>query len=608
MSVPDSSRILPPATAVFLEQIADIPGAVGGEMFTYASSVLLPATGWSKENFLSRLTSDLSQPQNLGILERSQEDQARGVFTPFSFSLTANGGERVNILALPRPGRTPHGKKVTTVSLAAQAAGGVQPPAVVAEQSRVLRLFDVMPAYVILIDSEYTIRFSNRVGRRLFGPIVGTPCYTALYGRDTPCVPCQPISVLTENTAKVHEWVNSKINTAFRAHSYPFEDTEGKKLVLQIGLNITAGVRARHALDLSEQRYRSIADNLTMGLALVDPPLNVVTLNPMMESWFGESAVRGVPICEILHQRCCDEEDGVCVFRKVLASRKNQEKEFELPTANGETRYFRLIACPIVTRGKTVQAIVMMLEDMTDRRNLAKRVQQIQRLEAMGTLAAGIAHEINQPLSALHLYASGLEMLLEQGGASSERVLERLTLILAQAEKIRQIISHMRALVMQEETPPVVATSIVRAVTDALDLVGEQMREHGITVLLDLDEATPAVLATPVQLEQIVINLLVNAMHALDTMAREGKRIRIATELGEGKVYLLIVDNGPGIDDVLDQMFDPFFTTKSAHSGMGLGLSIAHAFVSGWGGTIDAQPNVGESGACFRVTLPVAGK
>ena len=599
-------RILPPATASFLEQIADIPEVVGPDMFTYAASVVLPATGWHSDGFVARLAEELSQPQNLGILERAREEQQRGGFSPFSFSLSTAKGGRTNFLALPRPGLTPHGKPTVLVSLAAQAGSGPH-ESFLKEQSGILRLFDVLPAYVVLIDKQRVIRFSNRVGRRLFGHIVGMPCYRALHGRDEPCETCVPFSVLEDNAVSAYEWVNSRINTAFRTHSYPFDDVEGNRLLLQIGLNITAGVRARHALDLSEQRYRSIAENLTMGLALIDPQLNVVTLNPRMEAWFGEEAARGTSICELLHQRCCEEDDAVCLFRKVLADRKNHEKEFELRTAGGETRHFRLMGCPIISRGTEVRAIVMMLEDTTDRHDLAVRMQQVQRLEAMGTLAAGIAHEINQPLSALHLYASGLQMLLEQDTATSpDRIFERLTLILTQADKIRQIISHMRALVMQEEAPAVSPSSLRHAVSGALDLVGAQLRGHGIQVEVAIDDNVPDVMANPVQLEQVVINLLVNAMHALDTVERKEKHIRITAGGRSGEAYLLVADNGPGIESVRDRMFDPFFTTKEAHMGMGLGLSIVHAFISGWGGTIDALPNIAGPGAVFRITMHVA--
>jgi len=380
--------------------------------------------------------------------------------------------------------------------------------------------------------------------------------------------------------------------------------------VLQVGINITAGVRARHALDLSEQRYRSIAENLTIGLALVNPDGALITLNPKMQEWFGEKAAKGVSIEDILQNKCCGspEKEERCILHVVLQEKRTAERDFRL-LHTGAERSFRLVACPILTRTRQIRAIVIMLEDITDRQNLASRLQQVQRLEALGSLAGGIAHEINQPLSALHLYASGMQMLIEQGAVTPEQILERLALILNQADKIRQIISHMRALVMQEENPPLANVCVANAVNDALGLVGAQLFDHGIRVLLNMPEDLPRVTANAVQLEQVVINLLVNAMHALDSLPQEpegGKQIHISVSTTKAQMLLLqMKDNGPGIAGIHSKVFDPFFTTKDAHTGMGLGLSIVHAFVASWGGSVEAGDNHEGPGALFSILLPL---
>ena len=600
---------LPPdsLTADFLRQIADSPRDGGVLSFTYAASIILPETGWAAAEFERRLRLDLDRPQNQRILGQAKKEQRDGSFLPFSFSLTAESGARSDFLALPRP-ESPGSPPVTAITAQSAPVGGS-----FSSNEEVFKLLELFPAYVLLIDKEYTVRFSNRAARQIFGQINGKKCHQALRDSVGPCLSCPPFGLLTDKAIKVHEWVNPRTNTAFRTHSYPFEDRNGVPLILQIGINITAGVRARHALDMSEQRYRSIAENLTMGLALVDPSLKIVTLNPRMVEWFGKNAVKGASIEDLLHFKCCagQKDPGGCIFRTLLADRSNQETEFRLDLHTGEERFFRLVACPILTRSRQVRAVVIMLEDVTERRNMAARMQQMQRLEALGSLAGGIAHEINQPLSALHLYASGMQMLLEKGSTSPEQILERLALILAQADKIRQIISHMRALVMQEENPPRTAVLVSDAVADAMSLVGTQLRDHAITVALDVPESLPPVSVNAVQLEQVVINLLVNAMHALDALAatdepREKHIAVTASPDGDGTLKLRVSDNGPGLGALHSRIFDPFFTTKDSHLGMGLGLSIVHAFVTSWGGTIEAGDNPGVPGATFTVTLPLA--
>ncbi|MDL2210687.1 PAS domain S-box protein, partial [Desulfovibrio sp. OttesenSCG-928-O18] len=579
----DAFPPLSPAASAFMHQIADSSSAAGPS-FSYAASVVLPVTGWAREEFLPRFCSDLALPHNEQALVRAVAKQKEGSFIPFSFSLTAATGEIIHFLALPRPETGKDGETRVVTSLAAQPAQAQQAvgrnnAAPLDRESPIFKLLDVLPAYVVLIDKNHTVRFSNRVARQLFGRIEGKTCYAALRDAKEPCVPCAPFRLFSDNAIKVHDWINTRTNAAFRAHSYPFAAGDGQMYIMQVGINITAGVRARNALDLSEQRYRSIAENLTMGLALVDANFQAITLNPKMEEWFGPSAVKGASIADLLQNTCCDGGDGpALIFAKVVTYKENQEGQFRLALHTGEERHFRIVASPMLTHAKQIRAIVIMLEDITDRLNLTSRIQQFQRLEALGSLAGGIAHEINQPLSALHLYASGMQMLLEQDPHTpSERILERLSLILTQTEKIRLIINHMRALVMQEENPPVTAVNVKEAVDEAMSLVGVQLHDHGVSVSTDIPDDLPFAAANAMQLEQVVINLLVNAMHALDTLEMQEKTVRVTAEAPEeGGVVLRVIDNGPGLGGLRARVFDPFFTTKDSDQGMGLGLSIVH--------------------------------
>lgn len=607
----DALRSLSIAAAAFVRQIADSPAAGDNASFSYAESVVLPVTGWAREEFLPFLVRDLSLPHNERVLARAFENQGDGSYSPFSFSLQATSGSRIHFLALPRPETGKDGGTRVVTSLAAQPAQGIQTGRAdpIGGNGPVFKLLSVLPAYVVLIDKNHVIRFSNRVARQLFGRIEGKPCYVGFHDLTEPCSPCPPFRLFSDNAIKVHDWISSRTNAAFRTHSYAFEAADGQMYILQVGINITAGVRARSALDLSEQRYRSIAENLAMGLALVDPRLKAITLNPKMEEWFGPSAVKGASIADLLQSTCCDGGDGpALLFAKVLTYKENQDGQFRLALRTGEERHFRIVASPILTRAGQLRAIALMLEDITDHLNFASRIQQIQRLEALGSLAGGIAHEINQPLSALHLYASGMQMLLEQDPETPPaRILERLSLILAQTDKIRQITNHMRALVMQEENPPMSAVNVREAVDGAMSFVGTQLRDHGITVTADIPGSLPPAAANAMQLEQVLINLLINAMHALDTREAREKTIRVTAEAPEENgVILRVIDNGPGLGMLRNRVFDPFFTTKEPHQGMGLGLSIVHAFVTSWGGSVEAADNPDRSGATFTVRIPRA--
>ncbi|GHV53105.1 histidine kinase [Deltaproteobacteria bacterium] len=606
-------KAISPTVAAFLQQISDT--YTDNNFFLgYAQSVILPATGWEKENFLFLLTRDLSSPANEALLTKAQEKQQAGIFQPFSFNLTTVAGKRASFLALPRPGTRLDGNARIVVSLAAQTPHllrSKQETSPFDQSSPVFKLLDILPAYVMLIDEKHKILFSNRLARQLFGKTDDKSCYQALHHFDAPCAQCPPFSIFSHNRLRVHDWINAQMNAAFRTHSYPFQAAGGKTYILQIGINITAGVHARNALDLSEKRYRSIAENLAVGLALVDTNFRIITLNPRMVDWFGPYALKGASLADLLQNTCVDGPDGpALLFASVLTYKNNLEREFTLALQTAEERHFRLVLSPILTGNKHIRAIVIMLEDVTDNRNLAARLLRVQRLEALGSLAAGISHEINQPLSALQLYASGMQMLLENSPETPvELVQERIALILAQADKIGQIVSHMRALVMQEENPPPTPIRVTDAVSAAMGLVGMQMRDHDVAVIIDLPENLPLVMANLMQMEQVVINLLVNAMHALNTVERSAKTIRITAEIHEGGlVTVRFTDNGPGLGSIQQHIFDPFFSTKESPLSMGLGLSIVLAFVTSWGGVIDAANNAETPGATFSITLHEAEK
>ncbi len=604
-------RRLPPPVAALLAQIADTPGA--------PHAVILPQTGWPEAEFLPRLVGELSTPGNLSVLEREMHRRAAAAPTPYSLSLRGETGTSVELLVTPRPLRgaaqAASGKdgaepvlcaSLTATPLSSLSSEGPAPAWT--ERTRLLNLLDRLPAYVVLLGPDYSIRYENRGFRQLFGPGVGRPCYEVIRGQNRPCALCPPFDVFDSRTLCVYDWACPERRSAFRIYSYPFEDVDGSPLVLKLGIDITSGVRAQEALSISEGRYRSITDNLTLGIAVLDRALGITASNPRLREWFGDAAASGGLLCHMLAEHC-GEDNARCPGCACLATfRDGQTHEWRLEATarSGGRRSYRLTSCPILAGDGGVDSVIVMLEDETDRLRVEERLQRARKLEAMGTLATGIAHEINQPLSALQLYAGSLEMLAEKDRAPDrETLLARLSLILGEAARIRDIIDHMRALVAHGDAA-LTPTQVEAAVDRALGLVGAQLRAHRVTVERVLPPDLPAVRANPVQLEQVVINLVVNAMHALD--AKEwadspDRRIRIEAS-SPGRVLLTVSDNGPGLQGLEDRVFDPFFTTKDPHKGLGLGLAIVHSFVESWGGEISVSG--GEppmTGAAFTLAL-----
>lgn len=249
-------------------------------------------------------------------------------------------------------------------------------------------------------------------------------------------------------------------------------------------------------------------------------------------------------------------------------------------------------------------AVVATFRDVTDTRDLGEKLARHQRLVTTGTLAAGVGHEINNPLtSTITNLGVAIEELEEIAGASPSQRLREIVALLVDAreggERVRRIVRGLKSLVREEtELLPVNVNKIVRT--------SIQMANHELftraSVELELGEV-PFILADEPRLTQIVINLLVNAGQAFTEPDPSQNRVVVRTRVDDS-VWIEVADNGPGIEPaILPRIYDPFFTTKPVGTGMGLGLAIAHVNVTTLEGEITCESTVGE-GTTFRVRLP----
>jgi len=233
----------------------------------------------------------------------------------------------------------------------------------------------------------------------------------------------------------------------------------------------------------------------------------------------------------------------------------------------------------------------------------AKEAQaRAEKLSSLGTMAAGISHEINQPLNSIKILSSGMLYALQAGEyPTPDEIGSVVQGISGQADRISNIITHMRSLIRGDGNL-VVPCEINKAVEQALGIVGTQVMNHGIALRKELAEGLPLISVAPTALEEVVINLVINAMQALDKTDRPEKWIGIRTRSGDG-VILEVSDNGPGIKkEVLEKIYDPFFSTKEGCDNLGLGLPMVHTIISSCGGTIDVITN--ENGTTFTICIP----
>lgn len=215
-----------------------------------------------------------------------------------------------------------------------------------------------------------------------------------------------------------------------------------------------------------------------------------------------------------------------------------------------------------------------------------------EKLASVGQLAAGVAHEIGNPLAAV----SGYNDLLIDGGLEADDQRDLLERTRAQLLRIRQIIRKLLDF-SRNETETIEATSVLKCVGEAVELVGALPRSKGVAFEVTPQDAV--VHAAPAELVQVLVNLMINAIDALQGVSHP--TIRVAVLPGEGQTSVVVADNGPGVpENIRTRIFDPFFTTKDPGEGTGLGLAICSKILERAGATIELQ---GDTGSTFRLTL-----
>jgi PAS domain S-box-containing protein len=304
---------------------------------------------------------------------------------------------------------------------------------------------------------------------------------------------------------------------------------------------------------------------------------------------------------------------------------QNKDGEQLVVDQQGEEHIIQMNSHTILDRDDKLAGTLLIFSDITEKRQVeaelrSKQMQLIQssRMATLGEMATGVAHELNQPLNHIGLLATRLARRVQRRPSVEAEDMsllrEKLKVIQEQVTRAAKIIDHLRTF-GRAEPAPLKEISIAEAVQGALQLTGEQLRLHNIELVVDIPEDLPPARGDVARLEQVLINLIVNARYALDEYALEleasGKAERYSKRLilrgltaDDGvSVMIEVEDNGPGMsEDVAARVFEPFFTTKEVGTGTGLGLSISYGIVREFGGmlTVETEP---DNGSIFTINL-----
>lgn len=471
---------------------------------------------------------------------------------------------------------------------------------------------------IVVIDERGNIRSVNSATERLFG-----------YGADE--LTGRNVNILMpEPYASAHDsYLANYLGTGRRKIIGIGREVEGRRkdgsvfpMDLLVGeakaggetifVGIIRDISERKAAEAArrdgELRLRSILDTVPDAIIVIDERGLVQSFSPAAERLFGYKAaeIAGKNVNMLMPSPYREAHDGyldryrktgerriIGIGRVVVGRRKNGET-FPMELAVSEF---------VVADGRYFTGFV---RDLTEQQEAARRLQDLQsellhasRLSVMGQMASTMAHELNQPLTAIVNYLEAARTMLTQAPDRPERIGELMQRAAAQAERAGGVIRQLRQFVSKGETERS-RENLNTLVEEALAIAMVGARQTGVRVTLELDHELPPVLCNPVQIQQIIINLARNAVEAMEEI--DTRELTIATCARSDSVEVTVADTGQGlVAEVAERLFEPFLTTK--RNGMGLGLSISREIAEAHNGRLVAAARPG-GGTEFRLTLP----
>jgi hypothetical protein len=339
----------------------------------------------------------------------------------------------------------------------------------------------------------------------------------------------------------------------------------------------------------------NIVESIHVGILAADLDDRVDSWNSQIERLTGISRIDAVghKLSELLPEDLCEALDP----SRAVASVHNIYKFVLRPSTPGlDAVTLNIAAAPLIARDGAHIGRLIIFEDITDRAELERRLMQADKLSSIGLLAAGVAHEVNTPLAVISTYA---QMLAKQISGDTEKapLLEK---IAKQTFRASEIVNSLLNF-SRTSTTEFAMVDLNKVISETVTLLEHQLGKAHIEVKLALDERLPRIRGNPGKLQQVFLNLFLNARDAMEN----GGTLAVKTARSQDRqVRVTVADSGAGIAaENLTRIFDPFFTTKAAKKGTGLGLSVSYGIVKEHGGEIEAASDLG-AGTRFELSFP----
>jgi histidine kinase len=471
-------------------------------------------------------------------------------------------------------------------------------------------LFERVPCIITVQDRNYKLIRYNKEFYEKFKPQAGATCYAAYKGRKEKCVICPVERTFEDGLSHFSEerGVNKDgTPTHWIVNTSPIKDENGEIVAaMEMSLDVTQTKILEEELEKTEKKYYAIFDNIPNPVFVLDmDTLEILDCNTSVEGIYGYTKEEMIEksFLELFGK---EEQDH---YRELIKTTSviNQVRHLN---KNGDSLFVNIRISPSEYPGEKVYLVTT--SDITQRLQTEQQLIQASKMATLGEMATGVAHELNQPLSVIKTASQFFMKKIRKKEKIEDDILFEMTEeIDAYVDRATKIINHMRQFGRKSDIT-LEKVQVNTMLKKAFEILGQQLKVRGIEVVWNLEENLPPVMGDSDRLEQVFINLLINARDAIDDRwqsqpSQKGKKkITLKTRSAVRDITVEISDTGGGIPrPILERIFEPFYTTKKVGQGTGLGLSISYGIIKDCKGSIRAVSHKNE-GASFIIKFPIA--
>jgi histidine kinase len=470
-------------------------------------------------------------------------------------------------------------------------------------------LFERAPCLITVQDRDYRLLRYNHEFAKRFDPQPGSYCFHAYKGRKKKCTNC-PVERTFED-GLTHYGEEMGVNrdgtlVHWLLRTSPIKNARGDIVAaIEMSLDITERKQLEVRLEESEKKYHEIFNNIPNPVFVLDfEKFSIIDCNDSVKAVYGfnKGDVVNTSFLDLFLQ---EERDR-------YAAMMQKSKEINLVKQlnhQGRRLFVNIRISPSEYPGKKV--LLVTTSDITQRLEAEQQLIQASKMATLGEMATGIAHELNQPLSVIKTASSfSIKKLKDKEPIAFETLSMLLNKIDGNVDRATKIINHMRQFAHKSDLD-FEKVQVNEVLERAFEIFSQQLKLRGIEVIRDLERNLPKINADPGRLEQVFINILLNARDAIEERwgpqetEKAIKRITLKTRREGNIIICEVCDTGKGVpESIKDKIFEPFFTTKEVGKGTGLGLSISYGIIKDCGGSIQVNPNT-PKGACFIIKFPI---